>query len=113
MVVFVLILSGVASAQLSKSSARLEAEITAAEFLQRTTWGTSYQVGACKRLSAKRVDCKAKATGDEFQGCASEPPYECTYVYHSCKFTVAVHQAGYSALGRTREIVCTATSHSG
>lgn len=111
--VFVLAMSGTATAQLSKSTARAKAEITAVEFMQRKTWGSGEQVGACRRRSPARVLCRAKVTGGELLGCSEEPPYDCTYVWHSCKFTVAVHQAGYSALGRVQGVRCMATSHAG
>jgi hypothetical protein len=98
-----------ASAWLSKSYARVEAESVAASVFARKAWASSYKVGACARQSAHRVNCDARVTGNEFLGCEEQEPYSCEYAYHVCRFTVAVHEAGYSAIGRIRGMKCRAT----
>lgn len=108
----VLVLAVPAEAQLSKANARLAAESAAYRVSSHKTWSTDTSVGACRRLSAERFDCEGSISGDQFQDCAIEP-FICTYVFHECTFTVGVHQAGYSALGRVRGIACTAREHTG
>jgi len=103
----------VAAAGLSKAGARNEALVVAIEFATRKTWPATPKVGACRRLSAERVDCDARATGDELVGCQDFEPYDCEYVFHSCRFTVAVHLAGWEAVGRVADVRCRTRPHSG
>jgi hypothetical protein len=112
---FLLALGPTALAQkekLSKADARLAANIAGYYFVSHRDYLTSSQIGACRRLSATRFTCEGQATGDDFTGCDEVAPYECHSTFHRCEFTVAVHKAGYSALGRVRGVECTAREHS-
>lgn len=101
------------SEPLSKASARLAAELAAGQFSSRKTWSTNSQIGACRRLSTTRFKCQGRISGDQFKDCDFEEALTCSYVFHSCSFEVAVHKAGYSALGRIHEVSCTAEPHTG
>ncbi len=112
--VLLLVAAGQAQGQpekLKKADARLAAELAAYDYTTHRDYLTHSQIGACRRLSLTRFLCRGLATGDEFKGCDTGETFECHYLFHRCRFNVAVHRAGYSALGRIREARCTAREH--
>lgn len=102
-----------ADATLSKALARNAAEITAIGFYSHKTWAQDWKVGACRQASAERVDCDARVEGDHLIACAAEPTVRCDYVFHVCRFTVAVHEAGFERIGRVQGVKCRTRPHSG
>jgi hypothetical protein len=112
--VLLLVVSGTAQGQapkLTKADARLAANLAGYDFVSHRDYLTSSQIGACRRQSPTRFTCEGQATGDDFTGCESTEPYACHFTFHTCEFDVAVHRAGYSALGRVRGATCTARDH--
>ena len=110
--VALLALTGTAKAELFKALARNAAEIAAINFSSHKTWATSSKIGACKQVSRRRVDCDGTVIGDELVGCADDIS-TCEYTFHSCKFTAAVHEAGFSRVARIQQVHCRTRRHSG
>jgi hypothetical protein len=105
-VALLVLCTGTAGARTSKARGRLAAESAALDLSLRRPGLDSSQVGACRRLSADRFTCKGRATGEEFLDCREEVGFKCFYKETRCTFTVRVHRAGYTVLGRIRGLEC-------
>jgi hypothetical protein len=111
-----LILSPAAASRpkLTKSDARLAAEVKASQYFSGPGYGNwSYEqnIGQCRRQSRYRVYCTGTTSGDEFTGTCSDTTFKCTYIHHDCSFGVPVHQAGYSAIARIVAVSCSQYSY--
>lgn len=105
----ILVLGGSAEARTSKAAARLAADGAALELDIRRADIDDTQIGACRRRSPDRFVCQGRAFGEEFEDCGGEiVNFACYYTVTRCRFSVKVHRAGYSVLGRIRGLRCEA-----
>lgn len=109
-----LLLATPAEAYLSKADARLSATSEAYDFSTGKTWASTIDVGACSRISAKRVDCHARVSGDDFIDCYySGETLLCEYVFHDCQLKIKVVEAGYGTAERVISKRCSTRVHFG